>query len=125
MCAPASPPAPAFYGVCAEAARQGLCTRLELEAAELRSGHADCPPVRSPGKVAPGAVSARPRCDSFRKRRHDRVLQGPYAFLPIPAERSRGLNSSIETAGEAPENGRNPARVGDFPRTFTAWVWVR
>ncbi|EPY77752.1 hypothetical protein CB1_001197003 [Camelus ferus] len=46
MCAPTSPPGSGLLsGVCAEAAGEGLCCRLELEAAQLRSGHADCPGV--------------------------------------------------------------------------------
>lgn len=73
------------------------------------------PPVRSLGKVAPGAVPARPRCAASPKRRHDHALQGSYPFAPIPAERSGRLSPPFQTAGEAAENARNPARVGDCP----------
>lgn len=75
---------------------RGALRRAGAEAAELRSGRADCqrsglwgksPPARG----RPARPPARPRCTSFRKRRRDRALQGSYPFLQVPAERSRGL----------------------------------
>lgn len=112
------PAAPVSERVCAEASREGLYTRLELEAAELRPGRADRPRSGLPGKVAPSAVPARPPAGAAPLSESDDVTvlcRVPTPSSSIPTGRSRGLSSSIEIAGEAPENGRNPARVGDFP----------
>lgn len=84
----------------------------------LRPGRADRPRSGLPGKVAPSAVLARPPARAAPLSESDdttALCRVPTPSSPIPTERSRGLSSSIEIAGEAPENGRNPARVGDFP----------
>ena len=66
-----------------------------------KSPPAPCPPARA---------APLPKSDDMTV-----LCRVPTPSSPIPTERSRGLRSSIEIDGEAPENGRNPARVGDFP----------
>lgn len=84
----------------------------------LQSCTPDAP--TAPGQVSRGK-SPPARCPPARaaplSKSNDMTVlcRVPTPSSPIPTERSRGLSSSIEIDGEAPENGRNPARVGDFP----------
>lgn len=121
MCAPASLPGSGlFWGLRRGRGKRAFASRLGQEAAERRPGHSDCPRSGPWGKAPPArSPPSRPRCASFRKRRHDRARLGSDSSFPMPAERSRRRSPRYETAGEAPGSGRNAARVGDCPALYS------
>ena len=91
MCAPTSLPRSGLLWGLRRGRGRGALRRAGADAAEPRSGRADCPRSGLWGKSPPARCRpARPRCTSCRKRRRDRALQGSFPFLPVPAERSRG-----------------------------------
>lgn len=123
MCAPVSP--------CSSGLLTGLRRGLERGALHPAGGCRAAPrtrrppPVRSPEESRPqrGArPPSRPRCASFRKRWHDRALQGPYPFLPYPDQALPGAQFLHRDSRGSPGKRQEPSSGRRFPRTFRAWV---